>query len=115
MKPKKMSISVVITITALSLCILPAIANADRYDCKKCTITKLAVRPGVAETTYGFMVKVEDAAGEWNNSRTFYLSEELGKAGWATILLAYSMGKTLRLRLADTVPGSFITQVQISN
>ena len=113
MNLKKISISTAFIITVLGLCILPAIANA--YDCKQCTITRLGMFPGQFGTTDGFLVQVEDAAGEWSGPRTFYLNDTLGKAGWATVLTAYSMGKTLWLRLVDTKAGSLITIVHIND
>jgi hypothetical protein len=113
MKLKKMSISTVFIMTALSLCILPIIANA--YDCGQCTVVRLGMSPGAAGTEDGFMVRVDDAADEWTGSRTFYLDDSLGKAGWATVLTAYSLGKTLWMRLVDTLPGSLITIVHIND
>ena len=113
MKLKKMYIAAVFIMTALSLFILPAISNA--YDCAQCTVTRLGMVPGAFSTTDGFMVQVQDAAGEWTGSRTFYLSDALGKAGWATVLTGYSLGKTLWMRLVDTTPGSLITSVHIND
>ena len=113
MKTKKMSILVVLVVAALSLTIVPAIANA--YDCAACTITRLGMYPGQFGTTDGFMVQVDDAADEWTGSRTFYLNDTLGKAGWATVLTAYSLGKTLWIRLSGTGPGSLITIVHIND
>ena len=113
MKLKKMSISMVFILTVLCLLIMPATAPA--YDCASCTITRLGMYPGVYGTTDGFMVQVQDAAGGWTGSRTFYLNDTLGKAGWATVLTAYSLGKTLWLRIVDTTPGSLITIVHIND
>ena len=115
MKLKKMSISIVFIMIALSLCILPATANAEPYDCAQCTITRLGMVPGSFGTADGFMVQVQDAAGQWTGSRTFYLNDTLGKAGWATVLTGYSLGKTLWMRLVDTTPGSLITSVHIND
>jgi hypothetical protein len=116
MKLKKMYIPTMLIMTALILCILPAIAKAAPYDCVQCTIIKLGMKPGTHGTTDGFNIRVEDAAGEWGDRpRTFYLDDTLGKAGWATVLTAYSMGKTLYLRLVDTIPGSLITVVLIND
>ena len=114
MKLKKISISIVFIVTALSLCTLPAIANA--YDCAQCTVTRLGMVPGSFGTADGFMVQVKDAAGEWGaGSMTFYLDDTLGKAGWATVLTGYSLGKTFWLRLVGTTPGSLITIIHIND
>ena len=102
MKLKKMSIFIVFIMTALSLCILPAMAYAAEYDCRVCTITAAGIFPGVSFSTDGFYVQVEDAAGAWTGSRTFYLDDSLGKAGWATVLTAFSLGKSLRMTVVDT-------------
>ena len=113
MKQKKMSISIVFIMTALSLLILPATASA--YDCASCTLTRLGMYPGQFGTADGFMIQVDDAADQWIGSRTFYLNDSLGKAGWATILTAYSMGKTVWLRIVSTAPGSLVTIVHIND
>ena len=116
MKLKKLSISIVCVIVALGLIILPPVANAAQYDCAQCTATRLGMYPGQFGTTDGFMVQVDDAAStHWTGSRTFYLNDALGKAGWATVLSAYSLGKTLWLRIADTTAGSLITIVHIND
>jgi hypothetical protein len=115
MKLKKMSLSIVLIMTALSLLILPATAPAATYDCASCKITRLGMYPGKFGTTDGFMVQVDDAADKWTGSMTFYLNDTLGKAGWATVLTAYSLGKTLWLRVVDTTPGSLITVVHIND
>jgi hypothetical protein len=114
MKLKEKSVLVAVCLVALSLYILPAVSLADSYDCAQCTITRLGMNPG-AFGTEGFMIQVEDAAGLWSGSRTFYLADTLGKAGWATVLTGYSMGKTFWMRLVDTVPGSLISVVHIND
>jgi hypothetical protein len=113
MKLKKMSISIVFIMAALSLCVLPGKANA--YDCKKCTITRLGMNPGAFGTTDGFFVQLDDADNEWTGPMVFYLSDTLGKAGWATVLTGYSLGKTMWVRMVDTTPGSLITIVYIND
>jgi len=114
MKLKEKGVFVALCMVALSMCILPAAASAASYDCAQCTITRLGMNPG-AFGTEGFMIQVEDAAGKWTGSRTFYLNDTLGKAGWATVLTGYSMGKTFWMRLVDIVPGSLITVVHIND
>jgi hypothetical protein len=113
MKLKKMSISIVFIMTAIAMSILPATVSA--YDCAQCTITRLGMVPGAFGTEDGFMVQVDDADDEWTGSRTFYLDDSLGKAGWATVLTGYSLGKTMWMRLVDTTPGSLITSVHIND
>jgi len=116
MKLKKMSISVVFILTALSLCMLPAIASAASYKCSSCTIKRLGMTPGKFGTTDGFVVTVVDDSGVgWTGERLFYLDDSLGKAGWATTLTAYSLGKTVYLKVADTVGGSLITGLHIND
>jgi hypothetical protein len=114
MKLKEKIVLAAVFWVAMSLSMLPAAASADSYDCAQCTVTRLGMNPG-AFGTDGFMIQVEDAAGLWSGSRTFYLDDTLGKAGWATVLTGYSMGKTFWMRLVDTVPGSLITVVHIND
>ena len=114
MKRKKMSISIVLIMTALITCIFPAIASAETYQCAVCTITKVGMWPGRFGTTDGFLVKLEDAAGQWTGGRVFYLDDSLGKAGMATVLTAFSLGKTVTIMLADTAAGSLVYYILIN-
>ena len=102
-------------VIGLSLSMLPA--TAAEYDCWECTITRLGMEPNNAfGSTDGFMLTVDDASDNgWVGKRVFYLHDDLGKAGWATVLTAYSMGKTVWLRVADTAAGSLVEIIYIND
>jgi len=114
MKAIKMFTFLFLGAAVLSLCIIPATAKA--YDVSIATITRLGMYPGSVGTTDGFMLQIQDTSGgAWTGSRTFYLSDTLGKSAWATVLTGYSLGKTLWLRVVSTEPGSLITIVHIND
>jgi hypothetical protein len=93
---------------------LPAIASAESYKCVECAIKRLGMTPGKFDTTDGFVLTVDDPAGKWTGQRVFYLDDSLGKAGYAAALTAFSLGKTVYLRLVDTEPGSLIYGLHIN-
>jgi len=116
MKLKNLSISTVLIIVALSLIILPLKANAS-VDCAVAKISRIGMYPG-AFGTKGIMVQLIDQAPtpSWPGARTFYLSDTVGNEGYAALLTAYSMGKTLWVRIAgDASPGSLIIILHIND
>jgi len=109
MKLKRLSIYAVLIIVALSLAILPGIANAT-VDVASAQIVKTGYYPGAAGS--GFVVQLVDQAVSpaWPGARQFYLSTELGNEGYAILLTAYSLGKKIWVRIAGTAePGSLIS------
>jgi len=88
-----------------SLMIIPAVANAA-VDSANNTIIKVGADPRFQ----GAMVQLDDLTDtKWTGIRQFYLSSALGNQGLATLLTAYSMGKTIWVRIAgDGSPGSLI-------
>ena len=54
--------------------------------------------------------------GEEGVERIFFLHPDLGNAGYATLLTAYSLGKTVWVRIADPgTSGSLITVIAIND
>jgi hypothetical protein len=108
-------IKMVIFVVCFISCMMAFSTTASAYDCAQAQITRLGMYPGMI-TPNGFMIQIDDLSDAgWTGIRTFYLDESLGKSGWATILTAYSMGKTLYVRLVDTTPGSLVTVVHIND
>jgi len=115
MKLKRLSIYAVLIMVALSLTILPGIANAT-VDVSSAQIVRSGYYPGAAGC--GYMVKLVDQAGSpaWSGGRQFYLSSNLGNTGVATLLTAYSLGKTVWVRIAGAAEaGSLITIIYIND
>lgn len=110
---KLSSISVCCLMLLMTLVILPAVANAD-VDAPNCTIIKIGADPRFE----GAPVQLVDNTGtKWTEPyRQFYLSSTLGNQGLAVLLTAYSMGKTVWVRIAgDGSPGSLIKIVFVND
>lgn len=114
MRRKKMLIAMVFCFICLGL-MLPSIATA-RVDLKVGQIAMIGYYPVEGA---GIMVKLIDVNGaSWaaGTARQFYLSETLGDRGFATLLTAYSMGKTVWVRIAgDGSEGSLISIIYIND
>ena len=115
MKLRRLSIYVMPIMAVLSLAILPGIANAT-VDVSSAQIVKTGYYPGAAGS--GFVIQLVDksASPAWSGPRQFYLSTDLGNEGYAIILTAYSMGKTVWVRIGGNAePGSLISIIYIND
>lgn len=94
-----------------ALMFLVALAGqALAVDIASAKITRVGVNPDSGPAS-GYFVQLDDqaATGAWVGTRAFYLSTELGDSGLATLLTAYSLGKTVWVRILAVDPGSIIT------
>ena len=72
--------------------------GAPVYNCKNATIQEMAIVPSDSATN-SYMVFL--TCEETGNSVRYYLSQaNLGDSGWATLLTAVSLGKTVNAYLA---------------
>lgn len=116
MKPKRMSIFV-ITIT-ISVLLAPQFVAA--LDVNACRIKRIGVIDDATAPILVQLVDTRSGAPTWPNGvegveRQFYLHPNLGNAGYATLLTAYTLGKTVWVRIADPgTGGSLITVVLIN-
>jgi hypothetical protein len=104
-------IPVVLAVMLLFGAVAPA-AMAD-VDVAICKIMRVGYRPDL-----GVAVQLDDQAspGLWTGARQFYLSPSLGNQGYAALLTAYSMGKTVWVRIAGTgAASSLITIIYIND
>jgi hypothetical protein len=94
-----------------SLIFLPAIASAD-VDVPVCVIGKIGADPRFE----GPPVQLDDQSDKnWTGYRQFYLSSDLGNQGLAVLLMAYSMGETVWVRIAgDASSGSLIKVIFVN-
>lgn len=109
---KKVSSTVLVCAMVITaLVTLPAVANA--LDVSSCSIAKIGVDPRFE----GAPVQLVDTSGtNWTGNRQFYLSSTLGNQGLAVLLTAYSMGKTVWVRIAgDGSAGSLITVIFVND
>lgn len=110
MKKEKACILVAIFAVVLGITLVTSAANAAQYDCVGCSITAVGVN-----TSTNALVKIDDPANKWTGARRFYLHDNIAKTGLATVLTAVSLGKTVRVRVHDTVAGSWIIIVNLDN
>ena len=90
--------------------------NLFAADCASGTIKRLGANPGGVSGASPFMVQIDCANdATWPGTLQLYLSEDLGEPGLATLLTAYSLGKTVWVRTLGTVPGSIATVVYIND
>jgi len=111
MKRNKMFSIVFAIFLVTSLMIIPSIANA--LDASNTQIMRIGADPRFE----GAMVQLDDLTDQgWTGVRQFYLSSTLGNQGLATLLTAYSLGKTVWVRIAGTgEPGSLIQIIFIND
>lgn len=85
-------------------------------DVASAKITRVGTNPATGPAS-GYFVALDDLAspGAWTGSQAFYLSTDLGDSGLATLLTAYSLGKTVWVRTLGTVPGSIITVIYMND
>ena len=106
MKLKKVTSILLFSMMVLAsmFVIMPATANA--LDVADCTIARIGIDPRFE----GPPVQLIDNSGaNWTGARQFYLSSTLGNQGLATLLTAYSLTKTVWVRIAgDGSAGSLI-------
>jgi len=108
---KKVSSTLLVCAMVITVLVtLPAVANA--LDVSACSIAKI----GVDARFEGAPVQLVDTSGvNWTGNRQFYLSSTLGNQGLAVLLTAYSMDKTVWVRIVgDGAAGSLITVIFVN-
>jgi hypothetical protein len=121
MKPRKMSFFV-ITIT-ISVLLAPQFVAA--LDVNACRIKRIGVMDSATSPIANAPILVQlidtrSGAPTWPNGvegieRQFYLHPDLGNAGYATLLTAYTLGKTVWVRIADPGTGGSLILVVLIN
>lgn len=110
---KKLSmVAMVVCVLVLALTMVPSAASA--LDVSIARIVKV----GYNAAMEGATVQLEDmrANPAWTGVRQFYLSAGLGNRGLATLLTAYSLQKTVWVRIEDPGdPGSLISVIYIND
>ncbi len=114
MKKSMVAVMVLSLVSALFLS-LPGTASAD-VDVAIARIDRIGMY--FPNTTRGAMVQLTDmsATPKWTGSRQFFLSQaSCGKEGLAILLTAFSMEKTVWVRIAGTGEAlSLITVVYVN-
>lgn len=86
-------------------------------DCSSAEIKRVGDNPATgAAGASSYMVQLDCASDAiWRGTLTLYLSEELGDSGLATLLTAYSLGKTVWVRTLGVDPGSIVTVIYLND
>jgi len=114
MKILKKNLLSAFVVAFLSLCVISPVIAAD---CSSATIKKIGVNPtwsGTGASNYFVRLDCSDNT-KWPGIVSFYLSEDLGDSGLATMLTAYSLGKTLWIRTAGVATGSLVTVLYMND
>ena len=94
-----------------------SVSNIYAADCASATIKKVGNNPvSGASGASPYMVQLDcsnDAT--WRGTLTLYLSADLGESGLATLLTAYSLGKTVWVRTLGVTAGSIVTIIYMNN
>ena len=115
MRTKNLVHITVAIITVLTFCIIPVTASAsvDVYNCAITLIGYNNVDGGTVSLKLDDLS--DDSVAAWVGERAFYLHDSIKNFGYATLLTAISLGKTVRVRIAGTAtPGSLITHLWIN-
>lgn len=85
-------------------------------DCKSGTIVKVGVNPTTSTGASPYMVQIDCANdATWPGVLQLYLSDDLGDAGLATLLTAYSLQKTVWIRTLGVTTGSIATIIYVND
>ena len=91
-------------------------SNLYAADCSSATIKRVGNNPSSSAAASPYMTQLDCADdATWPGTLTLYLSNDLGDSGLATLLTAYSLGKTVWVRTLGTTPGSIISIIYIND
>lgn len=101
----------------LALMFVCSASSVYAADCGDATIVKVGTNPVSGSSGASpYMVQLDCANDTvWSGVLTLYLSQDLGDSGLATLLSAYSMGKSVWVRTLGTDPGSIITIIYVND
>jgi hypothetical protein len=103
---------------ALFFLIVISANNIYAADCAFATIKRVGSNPtsSIAAGASPYVVTLDCSDDtKWSGNVAFYLSADLGDSGLATLLTAYSLGKTIWVRTLGITPGSIVTIVYMND
>ena len=94
-------------------------ALAATASCEEAKIHAVGYYPGHKDESIGrsgYRVQLEclDTNPSFSGVKSFYLSTDQGESGYATILTAYSLAKTLRVYLGGPSSGSLLFNIYLN-
>lgn len=84
--------------------------------CNDATITQAGINPDIVHENRSKYVIFADCGTDsiWPDARRFYLTPDLGEAGYATALTAMSLDQTVKMKVANTLANSLVLQIQLN-
>lgn len=110
---------VLFVLVGVAVVLSPSISNAANFNIAAAQITRIGIFPNMTPDS-SIPVFLTDTAAQpaFSAGTMFYLNNSLGNEGLATLLTAFSMGKTVWVRIvgegAAPAPGDYITIVYVN-
>ncbi len=113
----KQSRVVILWAIFISLLLVATTTNLYAADCASATIERVGSNPVTGSAGASpYMVQLDCSADSvWPGTLTLYLSSDLGESGLATLLTAYSLGKTVWVRTLGTTPGFIVSVIYVND
>jgi len=112
---KKKTMSILLVAAILTVFGMSS-AQAKSF-CNAGTVTQAGIYPGAesdASSKYMVSVSCTLADGDWDGDVPFYLTPDLGDAGYATALTAISTGQSVKVRVAKPNPASLMDLIYLN-
>lgn len=107
-----------VVLVGTALIVSPSIANAANFDISAAEITKIGIYPNLTPTSSIPVFLTDKAASPQFTGMMFYLHDSCGKEGLATLLTAFSLDKTVLVRIvgegAGPAAGDYITVIYVN-
>jgi len=113
---KKKTMSILLVAAILTVFGMSS-AQAAKSFCNAGKVTQAGVYPAAAsDASSKYMVSVSCtlADGDWDGDVPFYLTPDVGDAGYATALTAISTGQSVKVRVAKPNPASLMDLIYLN-
>lgn len=101
-------------VAALAMFLVMGINSVYAATCTNGAITRVVVL-NEAPSGESSQYKIQLNCDEYANERNYYLSSTIGDSGYATVLTAISLTKTLYMEMTGTASGSLVTLLRMNN
>jgi len=104
---------IIATMFAMSLMLgaNTAFAGPECLQATVMEVASMAVTPPAGATNYRVVI---ECPGSFSDSRAYYLTTDLGEAGYATLLTAMSLKQTVRMKMSLWASGSLVTEIRLN-
>lgn len=116
-KFKSLLIAIGVCVVLIGTNALNASALEPTFECPEATLVRVSVLdssdvPSAEASKY--MIRITCNVG-FTEERYYWLSADLGESGYATLLTALSLNKTIRMFMTGSYKGAIITEMQVNN